>query len=134
MPFWSHGTDEEFNIKLGKDITYSEDNKQYRIMQRIRIVNDYSYYLTACDEQNPVQKLVIYRDDESKMTVIDCPSVIEIVWPSVTYNGDHNATRAFIMENIIKRCDVKNRAVKFYVEGDVFKMDFDEHTYSVNKV
>jgi hypothetical protein len=127
------GTDEDFNIKVGKDITYSEDNKEYRIYNRIWVGDEYKYYLRACDINNPVQRLQISRDDESKMTVVDCPTVIERVWPNVKYTGNHSATMTFILENIMKRCDVKNRNVKFYLEGDVFKMDFDEHTFSVTK-
>lgn len=133
MKFWSHGTDEEFKIKLGKDCVYSEDDNLYRVLNRLRVGDSYNYHLKACDITNPVQTLTLSRDEESKMTVIDCPTVINRIWPNVTYNGDHNMTRNFIMENIIKRCDVQNRKVKFYVEGDVFKMDFDEHTYIVNK-
>ena len=132
-PPHGHGTDADFNIKIGKDIIYSEDNKEYRIYGRYFVRDDYRYCLQACDVSNPVQKLQISRDDESKMTVVDCPTIIERIWHTVTYTGSHNDTMNYILENIMKRCDVHNRDVKFYVEGDVFKMDFDEHTYSVTK-
>lgn len=101
-----NGTDEDFNFCIGNEITYSEDNKDYTIVRRVKYCLGECkkvYYVIACDPTNPNKSLQI--DDESKMTKTDCLSVITKLWDNLEYtnNGDFHT---LIMNKVIGRlCD-----------------------------
>ena len=125
---FNHGTDADFTHELGKDCTYSEDSKTYRIISRMELLVDDKrkyFVLKAVDPKNPVQQFELPIADKDKLTVIDCVAAIDSVWDNVTFNGRMDATMNYIRNSVFSRCDVKDRKVTFSVDGDVFKMDFD---------
>tara|TARA_B110000211_G_C13956909_1_gene498737 strand:+ start:614 stop:1036 length:423 start_codon:yes stop_codon:yes gene_type:complete len=139
MPLWENGVDADFTYKLGDDLTYSDDNKDYSIIRRIKLINNQKFYfLRACDEKNSLQLLKLNADDESKLTLTTCKAVLTKLWPTnVTYDGDYNKTKNYIMNSILGRvCDYhageKNK-VKIYIDGNTVKLDFEGETFSVEK-
>ena len=134
---WESGLDADFTFGIGDEVTYSEDNKDYTVLKRLNITGMGKYYLTrACDPANPVQQLNVKVEDESKLTKASCLSALTKVLATLTYDGNFHKTENYIRNTILNRiCDLHETVthnIKFYVEGDSFKMDFDESTLTLN--
>ena len=135
---WEEGVDEDFTFIIGEEVTYSEDNKDYTILKRINIRNLGKFYLArACDPSNPVQQLNINVNDEGKLTKITPIDALQKLWPSLTYEGDFHKTENYIRNVILRQIvDLHSNVshkVKFYAEGDSFKMDFDDTIFTIDK-
>lgn len=132
---YQEGSDSDFSIPLGKDCIFSDDSKLYRVANRVDLLwdNRKYYELRAVDPNNSIQQFQLNISDESKLSIVDCPQVIEAMWPNVVYNGDYGATLTYINENIFKRCDVNHRTVTMTATDDVFTLDFDGNIHTVNK-
>jgi len=131
MTLATNGTDAEFNFKVGDEFTYSENNKDYTIMYRkvIPRANMKIYLAKACDPTNETQQLQINLEDESKMTVTDCLSILAKIWPNLTRTGTGEEFMNYILNNILGRiCDLtedKTHTLHFDHTNDSFKMIFD---------
>jgi hypothetical protein len=139
MPLWENGVDADFTYKLGDDLIYSEDNKDYSIIRRVKLRNNQKvYFLRACDDKNPVQQLQVNANDENKLTLTTCKAVLTKLWSTnVTYDGDYDKTKHYIMNTIFARvCDYhpgEKHDIKLYLDGNTFKLDFEGETFSVEK-
>tara|TARA_B110000211_G_C13848534_1_gene451164 strand:+ start:257 stop:670 length:414 start_codon:yes stop_codon:yes gene_type:complete len=131
MPLSVRGTDAEFKFKLGDEITYSVNNKDYTVMSRkvIARMNLKIYLLRACDPTNETQQLQLNLTDEDKMTITDCLSVFSKVWPNLTQTGTNEEFMNYILNNVLgKICDIKegvSHAVTFENGSGPFKMTFE---------
>lgn len=138
--FFKNGTDEEFTHQLGKDCYYnaagdtpSDSDPVYRIISRIVVLVDDErkyFVLKAVDPNNTVQQFELPLEDKNKLKVIDCVAAIDSVWKNVAFDGNMNKTINYLRNEVFSRCDIHDRNVKFSIDGDTFKMDFDgEKTY-----
>tara|TARA_B110000971_G_C19731392_1_gene373211 strand:+ start:80 stop:493 length:414 start_codon:yes stop_codon:yes gene_type:complete len=131
MGLSEHGTDEEFKFKLGDEFTYSEDNKDYTVMDRrvIPKLNMKIYLTRACDPASEKQQLHINLEDESKMTATTPLDVLNKLWPNLTRTVSGEEFMNYILNNILSRvCDLHEGVthdIKFEHETDSFKMTFD---------
>lgn len=136
MSLYTNGTDEEFNFPNGENIFYSGDNQYYRIIRRMTVKNQGSnYYCFACSPYNETKQITISKDDETNMRLATCEEIIDSIWESYTYDGDHNEARTFVIECILKKCCIHNKNVTICTEnnGDTFCFEFDGKMYSKNK-
>ena len=124
--FIKNGTDAEFNIPLGKDIKFSDDQQYYRIIGRYNVSGQGCFYeMKACSAVNPVQSLRINKDDEAKLTPVNCPEVIASLWEDLVWDGDYRKARHFVWNCMLAKCDVHAREVQLYCERDQLVFDFD---------
>lgn len=131
----TNGTDEEFGIPLGKDILFSDDSEYYRIVGRYNVSGQGCFYsLRACNAANPVQTRSINKDDETKLTPVNCPEVVSSLWETFDWDGNYRQARKFVWNCILAKCDVHARKVKLFCEGDDLVFDFDGTILRKSKV
>lgn len=127
------GTDAEFKFKLGDEITYSEDGKDYTVLRRhvVAAANMKIYLLRACDPTSATQQLQLNLSDESKMTLTDCLSVLTKLWSNLERKRGENGQQFmnYILNDVLGRvCDIhedNKHDVSFEYPGNSFKMIFD---------
>jgi len=133
MRFTEPGTDAEFKFKLGDEITYSEDGKDYTVLFRhvIAAANMKIYLLRACDPSSTTQQLQLNLTDEPKMTLTDCLSVLTKIWPNLERKRGEDGQQFmnYILNNVLGRvCDIHEgeaHNVSFEHPDNSFKMIFD---------
>jgi len=107
MSFYRQGTDEECQFKIGEEVTYSEDNMDYTIVGRLKmLIEDCKcfYQLRACDPNNPNQTLQIETTNEDKFTLTNCIEVMTKLWPNLTY--ENNGQFITLLTSLLGRiCD-----------------------------
>ena len=131
MVFAEKGTDADFKFKLGDEIIWADDDRDYTIMMRTVVprANLKIYLCAACDPTNPKQQLQLNVADESKMTLTNCLSVLTKVWPNLTRTGEGKDFMNYVLNSVIyKVCDSHDNCrnnVKFSWTPESFTMIFD---------
>ena len=125
------GMDCDFMFKIGDEITYSVDNKDYSIVNRLKyMMGDCRcvYQLLACDPTNPTQSLQILKQNESRMTKTDCLSVCTKLWPNLVFENAsqfHSMVFNQVIGRICEPGSASTHTVSSKFENNIYTLSFN---------
>lgn len=130
MALYRIGTDLEFAFKMYEEVTYSVDNEDYNIINRLVIKTGQKLYvLQACYYKNPNKQITLDANEEDKLTETDCSTAISKIFDQLPYDGNFNTLNNILSNDVYPLvCDYKDpvtHSIKTYKKLNKFVLEFD---------